>query len=123
MVQREMEFRTLGVNESGVGLDDHDLSLWYQSRERKTGPASCRPLRSWSLGRAVGSRRRVALSSPKPFLIAAPCQHGRKDQSDQMACRAVSRAILLRSRAASSLRSRSAKIRTSRPANLSAGVI
>ena len=85
--------------------------------------ASCRPLRSWSLGRRSGRVAALPYPPPKPFLIVAPCQHGRKDQSDQMACRAVSRAILLRSRAASSLRSRSAKIRTSRPANLSAGVI
>ena len=122
MVQREMEFRTLGVNESGVGLDDHDLSLWYQSRRGRQG-GIVPPPPVLVLGSASGRVAALPYPPPKPFLIVAPCQHGRKDQSDQMACRAVSRAILLRSRAASSLRSRSAKIRTSRPANLSAGVI
>ena len=89
MVQREMEFRTLGVNESGVGLDDHDLSLWYQSRRGRQG-GIVPPPPVLVLGSVLGSRRRVALSSAQAVSHRySPCQHGRKDQSDQMACRAV----------------------------------
>ncbi len=72
----------------GAGADDHDLSLSHQSRgERQGGIVPPPPV--LVPGSALTSRRRVALSSAQAILIVAPCQHGRKDHADQMACRAV----------------------------------
>ena len=102
MVQREMEFRTLGVNESGVGLDDHDLSLWYQSRRGRQG-GIVPPPPVLVLGSALGSRRRVALSSAQAVSHRSAVSARTQGPVGSDGLLGRLRAILLRCRAASSL--------------------
>jgi hypothetical protein len=57
-----MEFRTLRVNESGSGWTT-TIDRFGTNPGEEDRAASCRPLRSWSPGSALRSRRRVVLSS------------------------------------------------------------
>jgi hypothetical protein len=76
--------------------------------EGKDRAASCRPLRSWSLGRRSGRVATLPYPPPRPSVMVSPPDNSGNDlvRQDSMAVRLASRAARLRSRAASSLRSR-----------------
>lgn len=122
MVQREME--KPGSGDKVVNVCQHGpiYRLRANPERGKTGRHRAAPPSVLAPGPALGSCRHGALSSAQAILHrSAVPRVGQCSRRNHIAGRLASRAALLLSRAASSLRSRSAKISLSRPANLAAG--
>jgi hypothetical protein len=124
MVQREME--KPGSEDKVDCTPEQAASICRlganPERERQGGIVPP-PLRSWPLGRRSGRVATEPYPPPRPFVIIAPPNESGNGLIHQVEAtdRLASRAALLLSLAASSLRSRSWKIVRSRPASLSAG--
>src|SRR6478736_7145950 len=106
MVQREMEKPGLGDKWYGTNVQHGSICRFRTNPEGKDRAASCRPLRSWSLGRRSGRVATEPYLPPRPWAIVAPRDDAGNDLvgHDPTAVRLRSRAARLRSRAASSLR-------------------